>query len=314
MLVTGGAGFIGSHVCDALLKKGYVVVCLDNFNDYYLPERKRKNIEHNLKNKAFFLEEKDITQFKKLKEVFKKHKINTVIHLAARAGVRASLKNPFIYEKVNVKGTLNLLELSRQFNIKTFVFGSSSSIYGLNKKTPFSEDDKTDSLISPYAATKKAGEMLCHAYSKVHGLNVTCLRFFTVYGPRGRPDMAPYLFTKRINQGKPIIRYGDGTSKRDYTYIKDVIQGVLSASKKPYSFEIFNISNSKTIELNKFISVIENLLGKKARIIQKQMPKEDVPITYADISKAKKFLNYNPKTNIEQGMNEFVEWYKKYTS
>ena len=213
-LVTGGAGFIGSHVCDALLKKGKQVICLDNFNDYYSPERKRKNIQHNLSNNSFFLEEKNITQFKKLKEVFKKHKIKTVIHLAAQAGVRASLKNPSLYEEINVKGTLNLLELSKQFNIKNFVFGSSSSVYGLNKKIPFSENDKTNTPISPYATTKKAGEMLCHTYSKIHGLNITCIRFFTVYGPRGRPDMAPYLFTKLISEDKPIFRYGNGTSKR----------------------------------------------------------------------------------------------------
>ena len=314
ILVTGGAGFIGSHVCDALLKKGKQVICLDSFNDYYSPERKRKNIQHNISNNSFFLEEKDITQFEKLKEVFKKHKMKTVIHLAAQAGVRASLKNPSLYEEINVKGTLNLLELSKQFNIKNFVFGSSSSVYGLNKKIPFSENDKTNTPISPYAATKKAGEMLCHTYSKIHGLNIICLRFFTVYGPRGRPDMAPYLFTKLINENKPIFKYGDGTSKRDYTYVNDVVQGILSASEKNYSFEIFNIGNSKTVELNKFISVIENLLGKKAKIIQKQMPQEDVPVTYADISKAKKDLGYDPKTDIKQGMKEFITWFNKNNS
>ena len=311
ILVTGGAGFIGSHVCDALLNKGKQVVCLDNFNNYYSPKRKRKNIEHNLSNKSFFLEETDIRQLEKLKKVFEKHKITKVIHLAARAGVRASIKDPHIYEEVNVKGTLNLLELSRKFNIKNFVFGSSSSVYGLNKKLPFSEKARTDTQISPYALTKKTGEMLCHTYSKLYKLNITCLRFFTVYGPRGRPDMAPYLFTKLISEDKPIIRYGDGSSKRDYTYIEDVVQAILSASEKNYAYEIFNIGNSKTIELNKFISLIETLLGKKARIIQKDMPKEDIPITYADISKAKKYFGYNPKTNIEQGMKMFVDWFNK---
>ena len=314
ILVTGGAGFIGSHVCDALLKKGKQVICLDSFNDYYSPERKRKNIQHNISNNSFFLEEKDITQFEKLKEVFKKHKMKTVIHLAAQAGVRASLKNPSLYEEINVKGTLNLLELSRRYNVQNFVFGSSSSVYGLNKKIPFSENDKTNTPISPYAATKKAGEMLCHTYSKIHGLNIICLRFFTVYGPRGRLDMAPYLFTKLINENKPIFKYGDGTSKRDYTYVNDVVQSILSASEKNYSFEIFNIGNSKTVELNKFISVIENLLGKKAKIIQKQMPQEDVPVTYADISKAKKDLGYDPKTDIKQGMKEFITWFNKNNS
>ncbi|MEM2138717.1 MAG: NAD-dependent epimerase/dehydratase family protein, partial [Candidatus Woesearchaeota archaeon] len=221
ILITGGAGFIGSHVTDYLLDKKKKIICVDDFNDYYDPEIKRKNIFHNLKNKNYILIKADIRNFEKIKEVFENYKPNKIIHLAARAGVRPSLENPFIYEETNVKGTLNLLELSRLFKVKNFVFASSSSVYGGNKKIPFSENDFTDNAISPYAATKKAGEVLCYTYSHLYNLNVSCLRFFTVYGPRGRPDMAPYLFTKNIIEGKPIKMFGDGTSKRDYTYISD---------------------------------------------------------------------------------------------
>jgi UDP-glucuronate 4-epimerase len=311
ILVTGGAGFIGSHVCDALLKAGKKVVCIDNFNDYYSPERKRKNISQNAGNKMFSVEESDITEYNAMRSIFKKYKIDKIIHLAARAGVRPSLENPFIYEETNIRGTLNLLELSREFKLKNFVFGSSSSVYGLNAKVPFSEEDRTDNAISPYAATKKAGEVLCHTYSHLYGLNIICLRFFTVYGPRGRPDMAPYLFTEAIIKGKTITMYGDGTSKRDYTYVEDIVSGVISALEKKFRYEIFNLGESKTVELRKLISVIEKKTGKKAAIIKKQMPKGDVPITYADLSKSRKMLGYSPKTQIEEGMSSFIGWYMK---
>jgi len=309
VLVTGGAGFIGSHVCDSLLGKNKKVICLDNFNDYYSPERKRKNIEHNISNRNFILEETDIVFYDRLKKVFENHKIDKVIHLAARAGVRPSLENPFIYEETNVKGTLNLLELSRIHKIKNFVFGSSSSVYGNNAKIPFSEEDNTDRAISPYAATKKAGEVLCHAYSHLYAMNISCLRFFTVYGPRGRPDMAPYLFTKNIMEGNPIKMYGDGNSKRDYTFVEDIVSGILSAMEKNYRYEIFNLGNSKTVALKELIAVIEKNTGKKAKIKKEPMPKGDVPLTYADISKSEKMLGYDPKTDINKGMASFTEWY-----
>ncbi len=311
ILVTGGAGFIGSHVCDALLNKKYKVICLDNFNDFYSPERKRENIIHNLSNKNYVLEEADICDFNKLKEIFHKHPIEKVVHLAARAGVRPSLENPFIYEETNVKGTLNLLELSKAFKIKNFIFGSSSSVYGNNTKIPFSEQDNTDRAISPYAATKKAGEVLCHTYSHLYGQKVSCLRFFTVYGPRGRPDMAPYLFTKNIMEGNPIKMYGDGNSKRDYTFVDDIVSGIISAMEKNYRYEIFNLGNSKTVKLKELIAVIEKNTGKKAKIKREQMPKGDVPMTYADISKSRKMLGYFPKSDITNGMACFTEWYVK---
>jgi UDP-glucuronate 4-epimerase len=311
IIVTGGAGFIGSHVCDMLLKKDKKVICIDNFNDYYPPERKRKNVEPNLKNKNYFLEEADIRDFEKMKALFDKYMPDKIIHLAARAGVRPSLENPFIYEETNVKGTLNLLELSRRSKIKNFVFASSSSVYGSNTKIPFSEDDKTDTPISPYAATKKAGEVLCHAYSHLYALNCSCLRFFTVYGERGRPDMAPYIFTKNVLEGTPLTMYGDGSSKRDYSYVIDVATGIISALEKNYRYEIFNLGNSHTVELKELIAIVEKETGKKAKIIRKDMPKGDVPLTYADLTKSKKMLGYNPKTDIYKGMACFVDWYKK---
>ena len=311
ILVTGGAGFIGSHVCDALLEKEKKVVCLDNFNDYYDPEKKKKNIEHNLKKKNFSVEKVDITNFDDLKKVFQKYKIDKMIHLAARAGVRPSIEQPRLYFKVNIQGTLNLLELCKEFNIKTFIFGSSSSVYGNNKKIPFSESDITENQISPYASSKKAGEQLCRMYSKFYDINITCLRFFTVYGPRGRPDMAPYKFTKLIYKDKPITMYGDGTSKRDYTFIADIVSGILSATEKQFKFEIINLGNSDPIQLKEFIEIIESILEKKAVINQKEMPPGDVDITYADISKAKKLLNYDPSTDIKTGMKKFIKWYKK---
>ncbi|MEM3373885.1 MAG: GDP-mannose 4,6-dehydratase [Candidatus Woesearchaeota archaeon] len=311
ILVTGGAGFIGSHVCDKLLEKKKKVICLDNFNDYYDPEIKRKNILHNLKNKNYVLIKADIRDYDKLKEVFKNYKPNKVVHLAARAGVRPSLENPFIYEETNVNGTLNLLELSKDYKVKNFVFASSSSVYGNNKKVPFSEDDKTDNAISPYAATKKAGEVLCYTYSYLYNLNSSCLRFFTVYGPRGRPDMAPYMFTKNILEGKPIKVYGDGSSKRDYTYVSDVVSGIIAALEKNFKYEIFNLGNSNTVSLNELIKTIEEITGKKAIIKREKMPKGDVPLTYADITKSKRLLGYEPKTNIKEGMQKFYEWYKE---
>ena len=311
ILVTGGAGFIGSHVCDKLLTLDHKVVCLDNFNDYYDPQIKRKNISHNLENPNYFLEEVDIIDVDNLKKIFLKHKINKVIHLAARAGVRPSIKEPQLYFDVNVSGTQNLLDLSRQYNVKTFIFGSSSSVYGNNKKIPFSEEDKVDNQVSPYAATKKCGEVLCNSYSQLFDINIVCLRFFTVYGPRGRIDMAPYKFTKLISEGKTIEMYGDGSSRRDYTYVEDIVSGIISALDKNYKFEIINLGNFHSIELKKFISIVENTVGKKANIVQKPMPIGDVNITYADISKAKNLLDYKPKTSIEEGMKKFVEWFQR---
>lgn len=310
VLVTGGAGFIGSHVCDRLLLEGQRVVCIDNLNDYYNPNIKKKNVKHNLRNKNFIFYKLDILNFKKLDKLFSKHKIDKVVHLAARAGVRASIDNPFIYEETNVRGTLNLLELARKYDVKNFVFGSSSSVYGANKKTPFSESDEVNEQVSPYAVTKRAGELLCSNYHNLYNLNITCLRFFTVYGPRGRPDMAPLKFTHRIFNKLPIDMYGDGTSARDYTYISDIVDGIVFALNKNLSFEIINLGDSNPITLKDFISIIEKSVDRKAVIRKEPMPKGDVLITYADIRKAKRLLGYKPKIKISEGIRRLIEWYK----
>jgi UDP-glucuronate 4-epimerase len=309
ILVTGGAGFIGSHVVDKLLERGENVICVDNFNDYYNPEYKRENIRLAKLNPNFKLYELDITNYLALKKVFMKHKIEKVIHLAARAGVRPSIELPSLYEDVNIKGTLNLLEFAKEFKIQNFVFASSSSVYGNANKVPFSEEDKVDYPISQYAATKKSGELFCYTYNHLYKIPMTCLRFFTVYGPRGRPDMAPYKFTKLINSGKQIEMYGNGLTKRDYTFVSDIVNGIMSALDKNLNFEIINLGNSSPITLKHFIEVIEKNLGKKAEIVQKPMQPGDVEITYADVSKAKKLLGYEPKIKFEEGMKIFVDWF-----
>ncbi len=310
VLVTGGAGFIGSHLCDALLQRGDQVVCLDNFNDYYSPSRKKQNIVHHQHNPNFKLYYLDIKNKTKLKEVFIHEHIDKIIHIAAKAGVRHSLQFPQEFQADNNLATMNLLELAKDFKIQNFIFASSSSVYGNNQKTPFSEEDKVDFPISPYAATKKSCELMIHTFSHIHKLNTTCLRFFTVYGPRGRPDMAPYKFTKLIFEGQPIQRYGDGSTARDYTYIGDIVEGIISALDKNFRFEIINLGNSTPIKLNEFITTLENHIGKEAQIIEKPIPPGDVMITYADISKAQRLLNYQPKVSLNEGLKKFVDWYK----
>lgn len=310
ILVTGGAGFIGSHLAEALLNRGDFVICVDNFNDFYNPKQKELNITNCLKKPNFKLYRIDINNINDLRKVFKENNIQKIAHIAAAAGVRKSLENPFLYGESNIIGTMNMLELAKEFGIKNFIFASSSSVYGNSKKAPFSETDNVDYPISPYAATKKACELMCYTYHHLHGINATCLRFFTVYGPKGRPDMAPYKFTKIIDNGEELFMYGDGTSQRDYTYVDDIVSGVLAALDKNLGFEIINLGNSKRVDLKYFISVIEDLVGKKAKI--KQLPPQpgDVHVTFADISKAKKLLGYSPKTNIEEGMARLVNWYQ----
>lgn len=312
ILVTGGAGFIGSHVCEALLKEHKVVICVDNFNSFYNPKFKERNISKCVKNKRFKLYKKDIRDLKGISKILKKEKPNKIIHLAARAGVRRSIAQPLLYQDINVRGTLNLLEATRKNRIENFIFGSSSSVYGARKKGPFSEENRVDNPISPYAATKKAGEELCYYYHHLYGLNITCLRLFTVYGPRGRPDMALYKFTSLISKGKPIEMYGDGSSKRDYTYVSDIIDGILAALNKNLNFAIINLGNSKPIQLRYFISLIEKSLGKKAKIKQLPIQPGDISVTYANINKAKRLLGYKPKVKIEEGIKLFVEWYKSF--
>lgn len=316
ILVTGGAGFIGSHVCKALLKRKDKVICIDNFNNYYDPKQKENNIEIMLKNPEFKLYRADITDGRSLKRIFDENKIEKVIHLAARAGVRASIEDPVLYADVNVKGTINILECIKQVNEKDgkmikFVFASSSSVYGGNKKVPFSENDKVDDPISPYAATKRAGELMCRTYNCLYKIPIACLRFFTVYGPRNRPDMALHKFTKCIIDGKELQMFGNGDSSRDYTYIEDIVQGILASLDKKFDFEIFNLGNSKPVKLRAFIAAIEKAAGKKALI--RRMPEQqgDVDVTFADISKAKKLLGYKPEVGIEEGVKRYVAWYKK---
>lgn len=307
ILITGAAGFIGSWTARELLKNGHTLVGVDNFNDYYNPQFKEENIK-DLKIKFY---REDIRNFDGMKKVFRENKIDRIIHLAAMVGVRPSIENPFVYEEVNVKGTLNLLELARQHNIKKFIFASSSSVYGERDKVPFSEDDAANSQISPYAATKKSGELLCHAYSNLYKISAICLRFFTVYGPCGRPDMAPYKFAERITHGMPIEMYGDGSTKRDYTYAADIALGIAKSIELDTDYEIINLGCGNPVKLKDFIAAIEKAIGKKAVISQKEMQPGDVKQTYADISKARKLLGYSPKTKVEEGMRIFCEWYMK---
>jgi UDP-glucuronate 4-epimerase len=310
VFLTGAAGFIGSHTAEKLLSLGYAVIGVDNFDGLlYDPSIKRKNIVL-LKNKNFTFYEIDIADKAELDKVFKRHKFDFVVHLAARAGVLPSLKFPQLYAEANITGTINVLEACKDAGIKRVVFASSSSVYGSNKKLPFSEEDRTDTQISPYAATKKAGESICHSYSHIYGMSIACLRFFTVYGPRGRPDMVIYKFTKNIFEGKPITVFGEGT-KRDYTYIADIVDGVIAAMEKNKGYNIYNLGNSDTVEMTKLLSLMEKYIGKKAIIRKAPLPTGDVPATYADIAKAKKILGFNPKTKIETGLKNFVDWYKK---
>ena len=312
LLITGGAGFIGSHLVDRLLATSVErVTVIDDFNNFYDPSIKRDNIREHLKDSRHSINEIDIRDRAALEQVFKANNFDCVVHLAARAGVRPSLSEPELYTETNINGTLNLLELARSNNIKQFVFGSSSSVYGINAKVPFSEDDPIRQPISPYAATKAAGELLCHTYSHLYGLRCVCLRFFTVYGPRQRPDLAIHKFAKLISQRKPIPVFGDGTTRRDYTYIDDIIDGVMAAIDYDKSnYEVINLGESRTVELNELISLLEKELDTHA-IIERQPPQPgDVPQTYADISKARALLGYQPKTQIEEGLRRFVEWFR----
>ena len=312
LLITGGAGFIGSHLVDRLLATDIDrITVIDDFNDFYDPSIKRANITEHLKDSRYQLNEVDIRDRQSLEQVFKNNNFDCVVHLAARAGVRPSLAEPQLYTETNINGTLNLLELARQNNIKQFVFGSSSSVYGINAKVPFSEDDPIRQPISPYAATKGAGELLCHTYSHLYGLRCICLRFFTVYGPRQRPDLAIHKFAKLITQGKPIPVFGDGTTRRDYTYVDDIIDGVMAAivyDKRDY--EVINLGESRTVELRELIQLLEKELDTHATIDRQPSQPGDVPQTFADISKARALLGYNPKTQIEEGLRRFVEWFR----
>lgn len=309
VLVTGGAGFIGSHCVKRLLDDNINVICLDNFNTYYDPAIKRRNISGFLEREEFSLVEGDILDVPLLEDIFSKQRVRAVIHLAARAGVRPSLAEPVLYETVNVVGTLNLLEVARGHGIENFVFGSSSSVYGINKKTPFSEGDRIEHPVSPYATSKRAAELYCYNYSHLYDLPITCLRFFTVYGPRQRPEMAIHKFTRLIDAGEPIPAFGDGSSARDYTYIDDIVSGIMAALARPVAFEIYNLGNSRVTTLTQLITLISTALGKEAKLSWMPAQAGDVPVTFADIGRAQADLDYKPATPIEEGVTKFVDWY-----
>ncbi|MCA1590805.1 MAG: GDP-mannose 4,6-dehydratase [Acidobacteria bacterium] len=314
ILVTGGAGFIGSHlVADLLRAPECTVTVVDDFNDFYSPEVKRANVEPHLAKTSFRLVECDIRNAEKLEKVFDDADgFDCIVHLAARAGVRPSLADPKLYVETNINGTMNLLDLAKKFSIPQFVFGSSSSVYGINNKVPFSEDDRIHQPISPYAATKAAGELLCHTYSHLYNFRTVCLRFFTVYGARQRPDLAIHKFAKLIAAGKPIPVFGDGSTRRDYTFIDDILHGMKAAIDYDGAMhEVFNLGESETTELSRLIELLEASLGRKAIIDGQPMQPGDVPITYADISKSRELLNYNPTTRIEEGIPKFVEWFSQ---
>ena len=308
VLVTGGAGFIGSHVCAQLAIEGYEVSALDDFNDYYDPQIKRANIA--ALGTGLVLREGDIRNARFVQDVMAEGKFESIIHLAARAGVRPSLIDPMLYIETNIVGTQNLLDAAHKSGVSKFVFASSSSVYGLAKVVPFSEELPLPQTLSPYAATKIAGEQLCGNYAHLYGMSVVCLRFFTVYGPGQRPDLAIHKFTDAIHHGRSIPQYGDGSTRRDYTYIDDIVQGVLGALRyKGPAFDIFNLGENQTTTLSELIAEIERALGKKALIERLPEQQGDMPLTSADISKARQLLGYNPTTKIHEGIPKFVEWY-----
>jgi UDP-glucuronate 4-epimerase len=308
VLVTGGAGFIGSHLVETLLADGHTVSVIDDFNDFYDPKIKRRNLQSVLTN--IHLHSLDIRDKGAVLNTFLAERPDAVVHLAARAGVRPSVQCPELYLATNINGTFYLLEASRACGVKRFIFASSSSVYGASATIPFREDQVLTQTLSPYACTKLAGEHLCSNYSYLYDIDVICLRFFTVYGPRQRPDLAIYKFTNLIHHGQPIDVYGDGTARRDFTYIEDIIQGVVASIQYDGApFDIFNLGESETIELSEVIAEIEALLGKKAMINTLPPVPGDMPVTYADISKAQRLLSYAPATQFQSGMRRFIEWY-----
>jgi UDP-glucuronate 4-epimerase len=311
ILVTGGAGFIGSHLVTKLLSENaWSVTVIDNFDPFYPAEFKQINIGAHLRDPNYRLFESDIRCYDSLKNIFAENKFDRVVHLAAKAGVRPSLENPLGYAETNINGTMNLLKLASEFGVEHFVFGSSSSVYGESCKVPFSEDDKVAKPISPYAATKAAGELLCHTFSHLYDFRTVCLRFFTVYGARQRPDLAIRKFATLISEGKPIPVFGDGSTRRDYTYIDDIISGVRASIDYDGSLhEIFNLGESQTVELSRLIELLEQNLDMPATIDRQPRQPGDVPITYADITKARELLGYDPQTKIEEGIKKFIEWF-----
>jgi UDP-glucuronate 4-epimerase len=314
ILVTGGAGFIGSHVCERLLKNGHPIAIVDDCNDFYPPQFKEANLAEIRTQGRVIFYKRDICDAEGMNQIFQQHRPEVVIHLAARAGVRPSLEEPLLYERVNIGGTLVLLEAARRTKVRKFVLASSSSVYGIANRVPFSEADLSMQPISPYAATKLSAEHICHTYSHLYRLPVSALRFFTVYGPRQRPDLAIRKFTQMIDEGRPVPVFGDGTSGRDYTYVEDTVNGILAAMEHDHLFEVFNLGNSHPVPLAHMIATIEQTLGKRANIRRLPDQPGDVPITYADISKANRLLGYAPQIPFEDGIRRFAGWYSRIRS
>jgi UDP-glucuronate 4-epimerase len=316
ILLTGGAGFIGSHVAEALLRRGAQLMIVDALDDFYSPQRKRANLEEVRRHGEFKFEQADICDAERMRAIFAATEPDAVIHLAAREGIRPSIEQPKLYERVNVAGALNVLELCREFRVPRLVFGSSSSVYGADSPVPFSEDQVTLRPISPYAATKLAGELLAYTYAHIWGLQIVCLRFFTVYGPRQRPDLAIHKFTALIEDGAALPIFGDGSSARDYTYVDDIVAGVLAALDHKFgqragaAFEIFNLGNSSPVRIDELVAAIERATGRKAERRALPMQVGDVPITWADISRAERELVYKPKVGLDEGLKRFVEWFR----
>nr|HRY30635.1 NAD-dependent epimerase/dehydratase family protein [Elusimicrobiota bacterium] len=310
ILVTGAAGFIGSWVCKSLRDRGDNVIGLDDFNDYYDVSLKRARVRRFIPGVKVY--KADVADRRALERIFHRHRFRQVCHLAAQAGVRYSLQNPFAYESANVLGSLNLLEMCRRFGVRSFIYASSSSVYGGNKKVPFSVRDRVDRPLSLYAATKRAGELMAHVYHRLYGISCTGLRFFTVYGPWGRPDMALFKFTRAILRGRPIDVYNYGRMERDFTYVTDIAAGVLAALDKNYPFEIFNLGNSRPVRLRRFIGCLEKELGRRARMRLLPLQPGDVPRTCADLRETRRKLGYRPRVPVEKGIREFVRWYKDY--
>ena len=310
ILVTGGAGFIGSHLMDRLIQQEEQIVCLDNFNDYYNTDIKRENIQQARESDCVDVVEGDIRDRDLCEELFQAHDFDSVVHLAAMAGVRPSIEQPQLYEEVNCGGTLNLLECAKEAEVDNFIFGSSSSVYGVKQEAPFREEPLIGQPISPYGATKRSCEIYCHTYHHLYDIPIVCLRFFTVYGPRQRPDLAIYKFTDLIERGQPIPVFGDGSSMRDYTYCDDIVDGIMAALERDLDFEIINLGGGSPVTLSELISLLEDALGKKAEINRLPDQPGDMPVTSADISRARELLDYDPDYPVEKGLQHFVRWYR----
>ena len=314
ILVTGGAGFIGSHLVERLVRDGHHVSVVDNLDDFYEESIKRTSLEEMRGRGAFAFHQTDIRDRQALESVFGAETPEAVVHMAARAGVRPSLADPQLYESINVGGTVNVLELARRSGVGRVVFASSSSVYGENQKIPFQEDDRTDEPISPYAATKRAGELLCYTYWKLYGLNITCIRIFTAHGSRCRPDLAVPKFVRLIEADKPIPMYGDGTSRRDYTYVGDTVDGLARALERCEGYRIYNLGSGRPVQLTEMIELVGQALGRQVRIERLPAQPGDVPATWADISRARRELGYQPSTPLADGVREYVAWRQRVMS